>query len=136
MTARLSSRSNAPARLALSLVVAWLGAAACFSDRSTSSVTPSDAVCTAPTSTAGSTIVFIRSFVFDPASVRVKAGGSVAWVNCEPTAIPHTATSDDGVWDSGSFEPNAAFVRTFPSAGTFPYFCTIHPGMKATVIVE
>jgi plastocyanin len=31
---------------------------------------------------------------------------------------------------------DASFVRTFPSAGTFPYHCAIHPSMKATVIVE
>jgi plastocyanin len=135
MTPRLSLRSNAPAVLALSLV-ASLGVAACFSERSTANQTVDTANCTASTSTAGSTVVFIRSFLFVPASVHVRAGGSVAWVNCEPTDIPHTATADDVSWDSGALAPNAAFVRTFPTAGTFPYYCTIHPGMKATVVVE
>jgi plastocyanin len=131
MSRRLSS-----GWVSLPFLIAALGLAACFSDRSTSNATIDAASCTAPTSTAGSTVVFVRSFLFAPATVRVRAGGSVAWVNCEPTAIPHTATADDNSWDSGAFAPNAAFVRTFPTAGTFPYYCTIHPGMKATVIVE
>jgi plastocyanin len=135
MTLRLSSRANAPVIVALTLVVVSLGIVACFSERSTST-TLSATNCTVPTTTAGSAVVFIRSFAFDPATVHVKSGGSVAWVNCEPTATPHTSTSDAGAWNSGSLAPGAAFSRTFPTVGTFPYHCDIHPSMKATVIVD
>ena len=136
MTMRLSSRSNAPALIATAIVLISLGIAACVSERATSNVTVSTATCSAPSNAAGATLIFIRDFTFQPASVRVKAGGTVAWVNCEPTAIPHTSTSDGGVWNSASLAPAASFIRNFPTAGSFPYHCAIHPSMKATVIVE
>ena len=136
MTMRLSSRPNASALIAMSIVLVSLGIVACFSERATSNGTVSTATCSAPSSTAGATVIFIRDFTFQPASVHVKAGGSVAWVNCEPTAIPHTSTSDGSGWNSGSLAPAAAFVRAFPAAGNFPYHCDIHPSMKATVIVD
>jgi plastocyanin len=127
-------RASAFVTLALGLFVAGIGA--CVSERSTSS-TPIDTTnCTTPSNVAGSTLVFIRAFLFVPASVHVKAGESVAWVNCEPTNIPHTSTSDTGGWESGSLAPNEAYVRTFPTVGTYPYHCLIHPNMKATVVVE
>ena len=136
MKQRLSSRSSAPALIALAFVIVLLGAAGCFSERATTGPAFSTASCSVPSSTAGATVIFIRGFVFQPASVRVKVGGRVAWVNCEPTNIPHTSTSDTRVWDSGSLAPNEAFVRTFTAAGSFPYFCGFHPSMRATVIVE
>jgi plastocyanin len=127
-------RASAVGAIALTLFVA--GITACISERSTSS-TPIDTTnCTTPSNVAGSTLVFIRSFLFVPASVHVKAGESVAWVNCEPTNIPHTSTSDGAGWESGSLAPNEAYVRTFPTVGTYPYHCLIHPNMKATVVVE
>jgi plastocyanin len=135
MTQRRSLRSQALALIALSLVGVSLGVAACFSEHAMTAPA-STSSCSVPSSTAGATIVFIRGFVFEPAIVHVKAGGSVAWVNCEPTNIPHTSTSDGGVWESGTLAPSAAFVRPFSVAGTFPYHCAVHPSMKATVIVD
>jgi plastocyanin len=127
-------RASAIVTVALGLSVA--GISACVSERSTSS-TPIDTTnCTTPSNVAGSTLVFIRSFLFVPASVHVKAGASVAWVNCEPTNIPHTSTSDGAGWESGTLAPNEAYVRTFPTVGTYPYHCLIHPNMQATVVVE
>jgi plastocyanin len=120
---------------ASSLLLATAGIAACFSDRSTSAA-PDIATCSAPSSTAGATIVFIRSFTFIPAQVHVKSGGSVAWVNCEPDNTPHTSTGNGGAWDSGNLAPGGAFVKSFAATGSFPYFCAYHAGMKATVIVE
>ena len=136
MIQRLSSRSNALHVVAVSLVVLSLGVAACFSERATATSTPGTATCSAPSTTGGATIIFIRSFAFQTATVHVKSGGSVAWVNCEPTNIPHTSTSDASAWNSGLLSPPGSFVRTFPTVGSFPYHCTVHPGMKATVIVE
>ena len=130
------SRLKALAYAALTTGLVSLGVVSCFSDRSTSASTGSGAPCSAPTSTAGSTIVYIQSFAFLPVTVHVKAGNSVAWVNCEPTAIPHTSTSDTGAWESGSLSPAAAYVRNFATTGTFPMHCAIHPSMKATVVVD
>ena len=136
MTMRIGSWRNAPAWVASAIVLASLGVVACFSDRATASTTVSTGTCTTPTSAAGATVVFIRDFAFATPTVRVKAGSSVAWVNCEPTNIPHTSTSDASGWDSGSLAPSAFYTRPFATTGTFPYHCAIHPSMKATVIVE
>jgi plastocyanin len=122
--------------LVLSFSVGALGVNACFSDRATTDATTSTAACSAPANTAGSTVIFITAFTFLPATVHVKAGESVAWVNCEPTAISHTSTSDGAVWESGLLAPTKDFVRTFAAAGTFPYHCSVHPSMKATIIVD
>lgn len=138
MTALAIARRRAPALLAMTFLVgvATATAVACVSDRSTSNTTLATTNCTAPTTTAGATIVYIRDFVFDPAVVHVKPGGSVAWVNCEATSIPHTSTSDAGVWTSGSLAPGAAYVRVFADTGSFAYHCAIHPSMKASVAVN
>ena len=85
----------------------------------------------------GSTLVAIRNFAFLPNAVTVKAGSSVTWLNCEPAGTPsHTTTSDQGVWHSPLLAPGDAFTQTFDTPGVFPYFCTVHPFMTATVTVE
>ncbi len=136
MSHRSCTRLRAPAVGAIALALLLTGLSACISERSTSSTPIDTTSCTTPSNVAGSTLVFIRSFLFVPATVHVKAGESVAWVNCEPTSIPHTSTSDGAGWESGSLAPNEAFVRTFPTVGSYPYHCLIHPNMKATVVVE
>lgn len=135
MSPRLPSRPTTRAFVALQLALIALGVVSCLSDRSTSSTT-STANCSAPSSTAGATIIFVRAFAYLPPQVHVKAGENVAWVNCEPDGVPHTATADDRAWDSGLLPTPEAFVRAFPAAGSFPYHCTLHPSMKATVIVD
>jgi len=66
--------------------------------------------------------------------VTIPAGGTVMWTNNDTTS--HTATAADGTWNSGTLAPGATFSRTFPTAGSFSYACTIHPGMVATVTVQ
>jgi plastocyanin len=74
------------------------------------------------------------NFEFQPDTVRPSRGGTVTWVNCGNE--PHSATSDDGVWDSGIRQPNDRFTHTFAEAGDFPYFCIPHPTfMRGAVIV-
>ena len=70
--------------------------------------------------------------------VTVSAGGTVTWVNKDP--FPHTTTSGSPettaeLWDSGQFSQNGSYSFTFNQTGTFPYYCTIHPSMTATVTV-
>jgi len=78
--------------------------------------------------------VEIVDFTFVPAEITVAAGTTVEWVNREK-AVPHTTTSVDGVWDSGTLQPGDTFRFTFDEPGTYPYLCTIHPYMKGTVVV-
>lgn len=72
---------------------------------------------------------------FSPATVTVKAGGTVTWTNPAGNEI-HTVTADDGkAFDSGVLSPGDAFQHRFTAAGSVPYHCTLHPWMKGTVQV-
>ncbi len=77
--------------------------------------------------------VKIVEFTYVPDPVTIQVGGKVTWQN-EDTA-PHTATADDGSFDTGTLERGKIKSETFKQAGTFPYFCEIHPTMRGTVEV-
>ena len=77
--------------------------------------------------------VKIVEFTFQPEPVTVQVGGKVIWQN-EDTA-PHTATADDGSFDTETIEQGKLESETFKQAGTIPYFCEIHPDMRGTVEV-
>ncbi|MGK2950536.1 MAG: cupredoxin domain-containing protein [Acidimicrobiales bacterium] len=71
---------------------------------------------------------------FQPGTVTVTAGGEVTWANADDMA--HTATAEDGTWDSGSLEPGDDFVFTLDEPGTYSYICSFHPTMQGELIVE
>ncbi|MGH2531403.1 MAG: cupredoxin domain-containing protein [Thermomicrobiales bacterium] len=77
--------------------------------------------------------VSIVNFAFDPGSIDVEVGTTVTWTNND--TAPHTVTADDGSFDSGTLEPGDTFSFTFGQAGSFAYFCAIHPNMTASVNV-
>jgi plastocyanin len=77
--------------------------------------------------------VDIVEFTYQPDPVVVQTGGKVVWQNQD--AAPHTATADDGSFDTGTIEKGKIGSETFKEAGTFTYFCEIHPTMKGTVEV-
>lgn len=77
--------------------------------------------------------VQIVEFTYEPDPVVVQVGGKVIWQN-EDTA-PHTATADDGSFDTGTIEKGKLGSATFKEAGTFTYHCEIHPTMHGTVEV-
>jgi plastocyanin len=77
--------------------------------------------------------VDIVEFTYQPDPVVVQVGGKVIWQN-QDTA-PHTATADDESWDTGTIEKGKLGSETFKEAGTFAYFCEIHPDMRGTVEV-
>src|SRR2546426_977128 len=71
---------------------------------------------------------------FSPANLTVKVGKTVTWVNKD--TVTHTVTSDgSSVFDSGFMPTGATFQFTFTTAGTYPYYCTVHPFMKGTIVV-
>ena len=78
--------------------------------------------------------VKIKDFEFVPSKVTIKVGGTVIWTNDGASA--HTVTADDGSFDSGELQKGKTLSRTFDSTGTFSYHCSIHPSMKAQVVVE
>jgi plastocyanin len=77
--------------------------------------------------------VQIVEFAYQPDPVVVQVNGKVSWQN-QDTA-PHTATADDGSFDTGTIEKGKLGSATFKEAGTFTYFCEIHPTMHGTVEV-
>jgi plastocyanin len=137
----------------LALPVALLGAAffvgGCGNQTANQGATPSygnsapqtpapatNSASTAPSQSADKTAgaVKIRNFAFSPASLTIKKGESVTWTNEDSTS--HTIASDSNVFQSGTLANGQTFSFTFNTAGQFPYHCSIHPMMKAMIIVQ
>jgi plastocyanin len=78
--------------------------------------------------------VKIDNFSFTPATLTVAAGTTVTWTNRDD--IPHTVVSDDKTFKSKVLDTDEKFSYTFTKPGTYPYFCSIHPKMTATIIVQ
>jgi LPXTG-motif cell wall-anchored protein len=83
---------------------------------------------------AASGSVTIADFNFAPASITIDAGDAVTWNNDGPT--PHSATANDGSFDTGILKKGQSGSHTFSEAGSFSYYCKPHPYMKATVVVQ
>ena len=89
-----------------------------------------------PASAETHTIV-IENMRFTPDTLTVQRGDRVVWRNND--LVPHTATtatSASKAFDSGSIEPGKSWSTTLRKAGSVPYVCTFHPGMKATLTVQ
>jgi plastocyanin len=80
--------------------------------------------------------VTIDNFSFGPTALTVKVGATVTWTNRDD--IPHTVVSTDAqkTFKSKVLDTDEKFSFTFGKAGTYPYFCSIHPKMTATIIVQ
>ncbi len=79
----------------------------------------------------------ITNFIFE--NLTISVGTTVTWTNQDRDT--HTSTSGegskfDGVWDSKFLEQGEQFSTTFSQPGVFPYWCRLHPRMRATVTVE
>ena len=123
--------------------------AAC-STSPTDKTTTSSASSPAASGSAAEPSVSLKLLQFAPAKLTVKAGTTVTWRNDEP--ITHTVTSGSYAGANGpsglrtSERPNGLFndrlatkdataTYTFAQPGTYPYYCDIHKGMNATVVV-
>jgi plastocyanin len=84
--------------------------------------------------TPGANEVFIQNMAFDPVTITVTANTTITWTNKDGPA--HTVTSNTGLFDSGSMSTNATFSHLFATPGSYPYHCTFHPSMTATVVVN
>ena len=77
---------------------------------------------------------------YTPSTVTIAAGGTVTFSNTD--TAPHTSTSGsaadgpDGVFDTSLIMANASYSVTLSDAGTYTYFCMVHPWMEGTIIVE
>ena len=78
--------------------------------------------------------VSIENYAFQPDPITVTTGTTVIWTNRDE--VTHTVVSNDKLFSSPELELNHHFEFTFRKAGTFPYFCSLHPEMKGKVIVK
>jgi plastocyanin len=83
---------------------------------------------------AASTDVKIDNFSFGPQTLTVSVGTTVVWTNRDD--IPHTVVSTDGVFKSKVRDTDEKFSYTFSKAGTYPYYCSVHPKMTGKVVVQ
>ena len=79
-------------------------------------------------------VVTIDNFTFSPKELTVAVGTTVKWVNHDD--IPHTVVNTDKAFRSKALDTDDAFSFTFASAGSFDYFCGLHPHMVGKVIVK
>jgi plastocyanin len=78
--------------------------------------------------------VKIDNFNFGPQTLTVSVGTTVVWTNRDDT--PHTVVSTNGVFKSKVRDTDEKFSYTFTKAGTYPYFCSVHPKMTGKVVVQ
>ena len=84
---------------------------------------------------AADATVTIDNFTFNPATITVSPGTRVVWVNRDD--IPHIVVGrDDKSIKSPPLDTGNSYTFTFTHAGTFAYFCGIHPMMQGTVVVR
>jgi amicyanin len=129
--------TTAAARTAMSRSVA---APAAMTHAGTSHAVTTKASGSAATSSAGATAaatktVAIKNYAFSPASLTIQVGDTVTWTN-EDTA-PHTVTVTSGpvTFNSGNLAKGQSFSYTFTVAGTYSYYCAVHPDMVGQVVV-
>jgi plastocyanin len=78
--------------------------------------------------------VTIDNFTFGPKELTVPVGTTVKWVNHDD--IPHTVANKDNIFRSKALDTDDSYSYTFASAGTFDYFCGLHPYMVGKIIVK
>jgi amicyanin len=76
----------------------------------------------------------IENFTFVPQHLTVKTGTTVTWTNADD--IPHTVASTTKAFKSKVLDTNDKYSFMFTTAGTYEYFCSLHPHMTGTIVVE
>jgi plastocyanin len=125
-----------PVHWGILIVVLVTFIAICGCTGNGSSTTPA----TTPTQVSGTTTVNIQNFAFNPASITVPKGTTVTWMNQD--SANHEIVNDaqgsiaqGALFTSNSLAKGASYSFKFDNPGTYHYHCSIHPSMKATVIV-
>jgi plastocyanin len=89
----------------------------------------------AVTAAPGETVaVRMEDFVFEPGNLIVQPGTTVTWTNYD--SAPHDATADDESWKTALLNEEESDSRAFDEPGTYRYYCSIHPSMKARITVR
>ena len=78
--------------------------------------------------------VVIAGFAYAPGNLQLPVGATVTWTNKD--SAPHSASAADGSWDTGLLRQGQSASHAFDRAGTYEYYCSVHPNMKAKVVVR
>ena len=111
-------------RISSSVVAAVLGAA----------VTMATAVVLPGRADDAPHVVTVDDFTFNPQRLTIKAGSIVTWTNKDD--IPHAIASVSALFRSKALDTDDNYSFTFTSPGTYQYFCSLHPHMTGTIVVE
>jgi plastocyanin len=82
---------------------------------------------------AADAAVKIGNFTFGPQELKVKSGTTITWTNEDD--IPHTLVSPNN-FRSKVLDTDGTYAFTFTTPGTYTYFCSLHPHMTGTIVVE
>ena len=89
-----------------------------------------------PVWAADATAIKIGNFTFGPQEVKIKAGTTITWTNEDD--IPHTVVSPNNFRSKVLDTDGTVGAETLRDleAGTYKYFCSLHPHMTGTIVVE
>jgi len=82
----------------------------------------------------GGTEVKVDNFTFSPETLTVPVNSTVTWVNKDD--IPHVIASNDGLFKSKALDTDQKYSYTFSKAGTYSYYCSVHPKMVGKIVVQ
>jgi plastocyanin len=85
-------------------------------------------------SEASLTEVRVDNFTFGPDTLTVPVNTTVTWVNKDD--VPHVIASNDGLFKSKALDTDDKYSYTFTKAGTYSYYCSIHPKMVGKIVVH
>jgi plastocyanin len=84
---------------------------------------------------AGQNRIEIKDFAFNPQTITVKSGEKITWINRDEE--PHTVVSVEKQFKkSSALDTDQEFTITAGAPGTYTYYCSVHPKMTGTIVVE
>jgi plastocyanin len=132
------NRSSTPRLVLAGVLLAVVAAiSACNSSKNASqpaTTQPASSAQSGTSAAASGTAVSVANFSFSPGTLTVPAGSTVTWTFKDST--DHNVTADDKSFASKNSSSGATYSFRFTKAGTYTYTCTIHPFMKAKVVVQ
>ena len=120
--------------LASFVVLAGCGGGGTSATTASTGSTPGTSSGATGTSAPAAATIVMKNISFDPADLTIKVGQTVTWVNQD--APQHDVVANDGSFKSDLLDKGQTFSFTFTKAGTYPFYCSIHPQMKGTVTVQ
>jgi len=129
----LATVSYHQGRHALAVVDTPLGAAPVGAPASAAPTRNGDRA--TPAVVGGALAIRIDNFSFQPPELHLPRGGKVTWINGDD--VPHLVASADGKFrPSSALDTNDQYTLAFDRPGTYRYFCTLHPRMTGSIVVE